>query len=299
MLLILICCFLPNFDFSLFEFYTYIDMKNRLILNFCFAILVLNLIASSASAQKTAVSVVNSQDKLLMAVAWYQHSAEMTALYYQGFNIAKMRLDEAVNSKSYTKPLAVVVDIDETMLDNSPFETRVIAADDSLSTWYKWTSESRAKALPGALEYAQYAQFRNVDIYYVTNRDDNERAATLKNLQSEGFPFAFEDHLLTRSDLNYNAGNTSSKAGRRAKVAENHDIILLIGDNLNDFSEIFEDRSRNDGKTAVSENREKFGQKFIVLPNPMYGAWEKPLYDYKEGLSSEEKTNLIKGKLVK
>jgi 5'-nucleotidase (lipoprotein e(P4) family) len=86
--------------------------------------------------------------------------------------------------------------------------------------------------------------------------------------------------------------------GRRAKVAENHKIILLIGDNLNDFSELFENRSSNNGKKAVEENRELFGLKFIVLPNPMYGAWEKPLYDYRNGLSDEEKTKMLKEKLI-
>jgi len=73
--------------------------------------------------------------------------------------------------------------------------------------------------------------------------------------------------------------------------------VFLIGYNLNDFSEIFEDRSTNNGKTAVEMNREKFGKSFIILPNPMYGAWEKPLFDYKQDLSEREKTRLIRQKL--
>jgi 5'-nucleotidase (lipoprotein e(P4) family) len=93
-------------------------------------------------------------------------------------------------------------------------------------------------------------------------------------------------------------GNTSSKTGRRTKVAENHEIILLIGDNLNDFSDVFEDRSTNNGKDAVAINQLQFGQKFIILPNPMYGAWEKPLLNYKDGLNDEEKTQLLKAKLI-
>jgi 5'-nucleotidase (lipoprotein e(P4) family) len=185
------------------------------------------------------------------------------------------------------------------MLDNSPFETAVINSDDSLSVWYNWTTKARAKALPGALEFARYAQSKGIEIFYITNRDNNERISTLKNLQAEGFPFADEDHLLTKSDLSFITGNTSSKAGRRAKVAENHEIFLLIGDNLNDFSELFEDRSYNDGKASVEKNREQFGKKFIILPNPMYGAWEKPLYNYREGLNDDEKTQLLKGKLIK
>jgi 5'-nucleotidase (lipoprotein e(P4) family) len=262
-----------------------------------FAVLVVALFGSCRSSRQATVATPPSQDKLVMAVAWYQNSAEMAALYFQGFNMAGQRLDEAVARNQAGKPLAVVVDIDETMLDNSPFETQIINNADFATGWKNWTTKASAKALPGALEFANYAKSKQVDIFYITNRDDSERAGTLKNLQNEGFPYATEDHLLTKSDLSATTGNTSSKAGRRSKVAENHEIILLIGDNLNDFSEMFENRSSNDGKDAVANNRKLFGQKFIVLPNPMYGAWEKPLYDYREGLSDTEKTRLLKSKL--
>ncbi len=255
------------------------------------------LIVSCRSTQSIVSAQQNQYDKLLISVSWYQHAGEMSALYYQGFNIARMRLNEALAANKQNKLLAVVVDIDETMLDNSPFETNLINNTDSLAGWHNWTSKSSAKALPGALDFTKYAQSKQVEIFYITNRDDSERASTLKNLEIEGFPFATEDHLLTKSDLSLSTGNTSSKAGRRKKVSENHEIVLLIGDNLNDFSEIFEDRTINDGKETVEKNRELFGQKFIILPNPMYGAWEKPLIDYRNGLKEEEKTKLLKSKL--
>lgn len=262
------------------------------------AIVLSALLLACSSTHKTTVATPGANDKLLMAVAWYQHSAEMEALYHQGFNIARQRLDEAVATGQQAKPLAVVVDIDETMLNNSPFETTVINKADFQKGWYNWTSKAVARPLPGALEFAGYAQSKNINIFYITNRDDNERAVTLQNLQNAGFPYATDDHLLTRSNLSYSTGNTSSKAGRRAIVAEKYKIILLIGDNLNDFSEIFEDRSTNNGKSAVEANSQLFGQQFIVLPNPMYGAWEKPLYNYKEGLSDDDKTKLLKAKLI-
>lgn len=263
-----------------------------------FTLILLSAILVSCGSTQKATVATSSHDKLLMAVAWYQHSAEMMALYYQGFNIAKQRLDQAVEANHSAKSLAVVVDIDETMLDNSPFEATLINNGDFQEGWYNWTSKASAKALPGALEFADYAKSKKVDIFYITNRDDNERIATLKNLQNAGFPFTTEDHLLTRSDLSYSMGNTSSKTGRRTKVAENHEIILLIGDNLNDFSDVFEDRSTNNGKDVVAINQLQFGQKFIILPNPMYGAWEKPLLNYKDGLNDEEKTRLLKAKLI-
>ena len=266
---------------------------------FFLSLILLVILVSCQSKQNETESGNKVYDRLLTAVSWYQHSAEMTALYYQGFNIAQQRLDEAIKTEPKDKPLAVVVDIDETMLNNSPFETTLINTEDDLSGWYKWTAKASAKALPGALEFAKYVESKQVQLFYITNRDDNEREGTLKNLVNLGFPYAVEDHLLTKSDLSYSSGNTSSKAERRAKVTEKHNIILLIGDNLNDFSEKFEDRSQNNGKDSVLKYREQFGQKFIILPNPMYGAWEKPLYDYKKDLTEEEKTLLLKSKLIK
>ncbi len=255
------------------------------------------LLAKGQTAQSLPETKSNANDKLLMAVAWYQYSAEMEALYYQGFNIASQRLDEAVAADTTGKPLAIIVDIDETMLNNSPFEAVILNGGNFQSGWSNWVAGSNAKALPGALEFVKYAQSRKADIFYITNRTDIERAATLKNLQNEGFPYADDYHLLTRGDLSFSNGNTSSKEGRRLKVAEKYEIALLIGDNLNDFSVVFEDRKANNGKDAVGQNRLLFGKKFIVLPNPIYGAWEKPLVDFREGLSEDEKTNIIKAKL--
>jgi len=236
-------------------------------------------------------------DRMIVALSWYQNAAEMNALYHQGFNIATERLDEHLAAGGFDKPAAVVVDIDETMLDNSPFETRIVKGTAAPGSWETWTDEANAKALPGALEFALYAESRGVEIFYITNRDDRDRTATLMNLKREGFPFATEKYLLTRSDTAFSTGSTSSKMARRARVSETHEILLLIGDNLNDFSEAFEDRSNNYGKDAVEKRKSEFGRKFIILPNPIYGAWEKPLIDNNKHLDEYGKTKLMKSKL--
>lgn len=267
-------------------------MKNSIFILVCATV----LFSACSTLKKTTVNPDN-HDYLLSSVSWYQHSAEMHALYYQGFNIAQLRLDEAIKNNKQSKPLAVVVDIDETMMDNSLYETDVIKYGDNNDGWTNYTNHASAKALPGALEFALYSQSKDVEIFYITNRDDNERESTLRNLKNEGFPFATSDHLLTRSDTAYSTGNTSSKSGRRTKVSNTHEIVLLIGDNLNDFSEVFENRKTNDGKTAVAENKALFGKRFIVLPNPMYGAWEKPLLDFESKLSGKQKTEKLRNKL--
>jgi len=236
-------------------------------------------------------------DRMVVALSWYQNSAEMVALYHQGFNIARERLDEGLAAGGFVKSPAVVVDIDETMLDNSPFETRIVKGTAAPGSWETWTDEVCAKALPGALDFARYAESRGVEIFYITNRDDRDRAATIENLKKEGFPYVTEKNLLTRSDTAFSTGSTSSKLGRRARVSETHEILLLMGDNLNDFSEVFEDRSNKYGKDAIEKYRSEFGRKFIILPNPMYGAWEKPLIDYQRQLDEYKKLELMKSKL--
>ena len=241
--------------------------------------------------------VPHGNERLLTSVSWYQHSGEMRALYYQCYNIAREKLDLALQSAPKGKPLAVVTDIDETLLDNSPFEASLVTGNDNLEGWYNWTAKATAKALPGALEFFSYAKSRGVAVFYITNRDDNERTGTLKNLLSEGFPFVDEAHLLTKSDTAYSTGNTSSKVGRREKVSSEYNILMLLGDNLNDFSGIFEDRKLNGGKEQVDANRELFGRKYFVLPNPMYGAWEKPQYGYNDTLDDRGRTREMLSRL--
>ncbi len=226
-------------------------------------------------------------DQLVISVLWYQHSAEMRACYYQGYNYAKYALIEKLKITS-TKPYAVVLDIDETLLDNSPFEGKVIETGQeySLQSWLSWTSKSKAKALPGSLEFLKFAQSRGVTLFYVSNRLAKEELGnTIKNLQKENFPQADSAHIFLKT-------NTSSKTERRQIIKKRYNIALLIGDNLNDFDGIFKNRSINNGFNAVDKNKERFGIDFIILPNPMYGAWEKQIYNGTYNNSAEKRKQM-------
>jgi len=262
-------------------------MKKGLIIIIC-GLMLLNS-CKKANIEKE----ITSQDHLTMAVLWYQQSAEMRALYYQGFNLAKLRLNEKVINSKLNNKKAVVVDIDETMLDNSPFEGKCIETGDVFTneSWTNWTMLAKAKALPGAVEFSKYSESMGVEVFYISNRSVSEYENTLKNLQAGGFAFADSFHLLLKE-------TDSSKKSRREKVSENYEIILLIGDNLGDFSEIFDDRSQNKGFDLVEQYKKDFGNSFIVLPNPMYGTWEKPIYNFTRDLPEEEKYKLRKSSLI-
>jgi len=234
----------------------------------------------------------NSQDHLIMSVLWYQKSAEMKALYYQGFNIAQLRMDLFLTNDTSSKPNAVIVDIDETMLDNSPFEAKCIETGQPYSkeTWSTWTSLEQAEALPGAVEFSHYAKAKNIEVFYISNRSVQEFEPTLKNLQEKKFAYADSLHLLLKT-------TTSNKEERRLTVNNNYDIVLLIGDNLGDFAEIFDDRTENYGFEHVLNFKNQFGDRFIMLPNPMYGSWETPVLNFQRDISEKEKYNFRKAAL--
>jgi 5'-nucleotidase (lipoprotein e(P4) family) len=206
------------------------------------------------------------------AVLWQQYSGEYRALAFQAYNFARLSLKEALWNQANTKPNCVIVDADETVLDNSAFQGHEIKNGVSYvpADWTKWTAMAAADTVPGALAFLKFAASKNVETFYVTNRETADHDGTLKNLQRFGFPYADEAHLLIKT-------TTSDKEPRRQRILEKYNILLLCGDNLSDFSNVFY-RENKDTKTQVDAMQHLFGTKFIVLPNPMYGDWEKLLY---------------------
>ncbi len=110
-------------------------------------------------------------EHLVQSVAWFQRSAEMQAIYYQAFNFAKIVLKNSINSTKSEKPLAVVLDIDETVLNNSPFEVECIRSGKGYSKkrWMEWTTLQKAQPLPGAVDFVRFAKANGVEIFYISN----------------------------------------------------------------------------------------------------------------------------------
>lgn len=253
--------------------------------------------APALTAQQTAPATVADNEYQVGGILFQQKAAEYRALCYQAFNWAKMSLDaDEKNRKKLPKterrkPRAVVVDIDETVLDNSPAQAANIknrAAFD-LKNWYAWGEMRKAKAVPGAVEFANYAASKNVKIFYVSNRDEAQKQATIDNLQSVGFPDVSAENVLLRD-------TESTKEPRRQKISEKYRIAVLIGDNLNDLSNVFERKSVTDRFAEVDKLKNEFGTRFIVLPNAMYGDWESAIYEYQrldEAQKTEKRANAL------
>lgn len=229
----------------------------------------------------------NSQDYLVYPLLYAQTSAEYRALCYQAFELAKIQLAKAL--KEGAKRPAVVLDLDETVLDNSPYTGWQISTGNPYSpdTWSAWVEDASAEAIPGAIEFLLWANDQDVQLFYVSNRSSDGLAATIKNLNYLGVPQVDSTRILLKT-------TTSDKSERRARiVAGGVQVVMYIGDNLGDYSEIWDkpagvlERMEN-----VTARRDEMGVDFIVLPNPLYGTWEGAVYDYDRGISDEQRNSL-------
>jgi 5'-nucleotidase (lipoprotein e(P4) family) len=254
--------------------------------------------AAPACAVKPAAAIL--ADDSFRATLWQQTAAEYDALSLQVYARAEAMLDLALHDTSWSAldpgetqaapagpGLAIITDVDETLVDNSAFTVRIMrepmpacmtvaeARADWDRRWLEWVSDTEATAMPGAAEFMQHAVQRpGVEVFYVTNRKDNEKAATCKNLVDIGFPVKNCDtHVLTRNDAD---GRRKDKVSRRQDVARTHRVVLVFGDNLGDFigNVLTTEKARN---TLVSDRRDWWGQRWFMLPNPAYGSWEEIL----------------------
>lgn len=201
------------------------------------------------------------------AVIYHHGSAENFRLFQQGYELARLRLDANL-AVAKAKP-AVIVDVDETVLDNSIYQVRAASDGNTFDpvTWTAWCKEGAAPALPGALEFLQYAAGKGCTVFYITNRNAEEKEGTVSNLAKLGFPNADADHVRVMAD-------GSDKTARRAAVkAEGYEVVLLVGDQLTDFDQRMKKR---DGQRDLGQREnltDSMAQYFILLPNPMYGTW--------------------------
>jgi 5'-nucleotidase (lipoprotein e(P4) family) len=240
------------------------------------------LLTQSIRAQDT---TLNCESKLKeLSVLFQQTAAEYRALCYQAFNIATLRLNAIPKRTLRKQKLAIITDLDETILDNSYSEARMAKEGKTYTPqlWKQWSNESVATAVPGAVEFLQAAHNKGIAIFYISNRDTTEIKSTLVNLQNLQLPDADTSHMLFLV-------NTSSKEVRRQTVTKQYNVVMLLGDNLGDFTQAFEKKPIATRFAETDVVKEEWGKKFIVLPNATYGEWESAIYDYERSLTPQQK----------
>jgi acid phosphatase len=246
-------------------------------------------------------------DDRLNAILWTMTSAEFEAASFMAFATAKAQLDAALLDKSrsaapeqrgdYTNlPPAIIMDIDETILDNGPYQVRLMynTTERPADLMSRWVEEANAKPLPGAVDFIANVQSKGVTIFYITNRNAEKEEATRKNLVAVGatFPKEFDTVFLERERPEW----TGDKSTRRAAVAATHRVLLMLGDDLNDF--VSAQRVPDHERRAIAEREApRWGRDWIMIPNPMYGSWEGAAVDLKFRATPEERRRIKHDKL--
>lgn len=263
------------------------------------ALLVLTFLLASCGSNKTLpseTSVIKSHENL-NAILWVQSSVEFKMLCTQTYKWASAQLVQNLEDKTVTAakeqtadfenlPPAVIVDIDETILDNSPFEARLIKNGQSYNDtlWNKWVDEEKAVPIPGAKNFLNLAKQKGIKVFYITNRKIENEPQTLENLKKEIDPEITAEEILSKNEM---PDWTSDKSSRRAFVSKNYRILLMVGDDYNDFIYLGKPNvtARNE---MAQKQKEYWGKLWFVIPGPTYGSFENTLLDYDHSLSEKQ-----------
>lgn len=244
----------------------------------------------------------------VQSTLWVQNSAEFDALNLQAYRTAETYLQKAIDDKNWYAaieqdgqdvselPPAIILDIDETILDNSPFQARMIEqnSDFDIDEWNKWSLEGQADAIAGSVSLTQKAAELGITVFYITNREALTKEATRENMENLGF--ALSDEIDTIMLVGEKENWTSAKIERRNVIAADYRIIMLFGDDLNDFLPA-KNMTQEERDDLVFNNIENWGTKWFVLPNPNYGSWEQALTNFDNSLTEEEVQKMRKSRL--
>lgn len=271
------------------------------------ALLIATATVAMSAAANSADLTAPSNDNL-NAVLWDQTSVEFKANALGAYALGRVRLDEALADKTWTAapveqtgafqdlPPAIILDVDDTVLNTSAYQAWVIAAGTSFSpaTWTSYVKAKQDVPVPGAVDFLKYAASKGVKIFYVTNRSKEEEGPTVEEMKAFGFPF--DDKVDTFLSAKEQPDWGSAKGTRRSFIAKDYRIVLLFGDNLGDFTDKYKGtvEERDQEYTA---NAAHWGHDWIAIANPTYGSFESAPYggDYK--LSAQKQRELKYGAL--
>lgn len=239
---------------------------------------------------------------LLNATLWMQKSVEFKGHALGAYALARIRLDQALADKNWTAapdeqkgsyqnlPPAVILDLDETALDNSRYQAWMTMTGQTFSpkTWNAFVNAEVSTPIDGAVEFCRYAESKKVKVFYVSNRTADEEPATRRNMEKYGFPMGgnVDTVLTSREQPDW----SSAKGTRRAYIAKEYRILLNIGDNFGDFTDAYR-KSEADRLKAFEAHKALWGRQWIVIGNPTYGSFESATFghDFKKSAGEQRK----------
>jgi 5'-nucleotidase (lipoprotein e(P4) family) len=250
--------------------------------------------AQPASAGQVAPTATVTANDNLNAVAWSQTAIEHDLIYLQTYRDAEAQLLGALHDShwdalgkadrvaplGHLKP-AVILDIDETALDNSPYQARLVKSGGEFNEadWAAWCKEGQARALPGAVEFTRFAASHGIAVIYISNRAKDLDQATVANLTTAGFPVSGKEAFLGLGTIVEGCEQVGSEKGcRRQLVSQHYRVLMQFGDQLGDFVDVIANTPAG-RRAAVASYLPWIGTRWFVLPNPTYGSWEPALFN--------------------
>ena len=246
-----------------------------------------NVVANDVVAQEALKQKQQYQAETeTMGLLWMRTSAEYRALAYQGYNVAMNAVKMAVTDPSHQrKPLAIVLDADETVVDNTKLMGESIANGNGrfdAPWWRQAVHQGKSQAMPGAVEFLNEVHKQGVEIFYVSNRYAPVNLdVTIQNFKELGFPSVDKDHVLLFE-------KDSDKQPRFDMIAKKYYVIVYMGDNAGDFPIGTKGKTLAERNGIIDAHKEDFGTTFVVFPNPAYGSWVSALAKGYQNLSPEE-----------
>ena len=246
-----------------------------------------NVVANDVVAQEALKQKQQYQAETeTMGLLWMRTSAEYRALAYQGYNVAMNAVKMAVTDPSHQrKPLAIVLDADETVVDNTKLMGESIANGNGrfdAPWWRQAVHQGKSQAMPGAVEFLNEVHKQGVEIFYVSNRYAPVNLdVTIQNFKELGFPSVDKDHVLLFE-------KDSDKQPRFDMIAKKYYVVVYMGDNAGDFPIGTKGKTLAERNAIIDAHKEDFGTTFVVFPNPAYGSWVSSLAKGYQNLSPEE-----------
>ena len=246
-----------------------------------------NVVTNDVAAQEALKQKQQYQaDTETMGLLWMRTSAEYRALAYQGYNVAINAVKMAVTDPSHQrKPLAIVLDADETVVDNTQLMGESIANGNGrfdAPWWRQAVHQGKSQAMPGAVEFLNEVHKQGVEIFYVSNRYAPVNLdVTIQNFKELGFPSVDKDHVLLFE-------KDSDKQPRFDMIAKKYYVVVYMGDNAGDFPIGTKGKTLAERNAIIDAHKEDFGTTFVVFPNPAYGSWVSALAKGYQNLSPEE-----------
>ncbi|GHC61181.1 HAD family acid phosphatase [Roseibacillus persicicus] len=165
---------------------------------------------------------------------------------YQGDVAASVASAEAFLTRraaSGQAKLAVIFDIDETVLSNLPHMKETDWGYQP-PVWSKWVARAEAPAIEPVKKVYQTAVDLDLAVIFLTGRTEDERAATAKNLTSQGMG-KYEKLVLrpNKSDAPYEKAVAFKSRVRKNLTSEGYTIIASFGDQTSDLEGGYSERN--------------------------------------------------------